>query len=292
MLTATPALTALLNTWRNDTRSAPFIAELYTWTLSGGEVIRWTAADRDIVWGNNTFRRGPGISRSQISRQAGTQTSDLSVTLYMDDTVLQNGVPLAQFVAGGGFFNAVLSFERAYAPAPGGVIVGSLPKFTGRMTQLTNTGESQATLVCSTWMSLLNVQVPVNQWQPPCLHTVFDAGCKLDRSSFAIRGIVQSGSDALTLFTGLGAVIADGDLNLGRIDFTSGANAGQTRTVKAQSGGVVSLVRALPSPAQPGDTFTAYPGCDLTQTRCAARFNNLAHFKGQPYIPTAETAAP
>lgn len=293
MLSGTPALTALLNTWRGDTRTAPFIAELYTWTLSSGAVIRWTGADRDIVWNGNTYTRGPGITRSQISRQVGTQTSDLSITLYYSDTTLQDGIPLAQFIAGGGFLNATLLFERAYAPSPGAPIVGTLPKFTGRMTQLQKTGESQATLVVSTWMSLLNVQVPVNQWQPPCLHILFGPGCGLDRTNPAYNstGIIQSGSDTLNIFTDLGSKRDDGEMNLGTISLTSGANAGQSRTIKTQTGGVVSLVRSLPTPPVAGDTYIAYVGCDLTQPRCVF-LQNQQHFKGQRWIPLAITAAP
>lgn len=291
MLPCTPALAALLDAWRNSTSAAPFVAELYTFTLPSGVVIRWTSADIDITYNGLTWsHNGPGLERSQITKQTGTQASELDVTLYMDDDVLYNGNTLASFVAGNGFVNTILQFSRGYAEAPGKPIVGTLPKFTGRITQMKDTGETQATLVAMNWMSLLNVQVPVNVWQPPCLHTVFDSGCTLNRASFKKTGTVQGGSDASNLVTSL--TVANGYLDLGTIVFTSGPNNGQTRTIKAQSGGLVTLVRALPNAPKPSDKFNAYPGCDLTQATCATKFNNLAHFKGFPFVPLAETAAP
>jgi hypothetical protein len=37
--------------------------------------------------------------------------------------------------------------------------------------------------------------------------------------------------------------------------------------------------------------FTAYPGCDKTQTTCASnKFSNLVNFEGFPYVPAPETA--
>ena len=112
-----------------------------------------------------------------------------------------------------------------------------------------------------------------------------------------LGGIQQGGSDELTVNASLAAVgpkavTADGYLSLGKVTFTSGVNNGLSRTVKTQGGGVIALVRALPAVPQPGDTFVAYPGWDLTQSTCDAKFGNLAHFKGYPFVPTAETAAP
>jgi len=48
----------------------------------------------------------------------------------------------------------------------------------------------------------------------------------------------------------------------------------------------------VPVPIAPsaGDALTVYPGCDKQQSTCSAKFNNLQHFEGFPYIPTPETA--
>lgn len=291
MLAGNPDLNALLDAWRNDTTVEVYVASLYTFTLSSGETIRWSAEDQDIAWNGNIWLRGPGITSTPITRQIGTQVSQKDVSLVFDDTVTVGGVGLAAFIASGGLFNSTMLFEAAYATSPDQPIIGTLPEFFGRLTQLRDTGETRATLSISDMRSLLNVQVPINVWQPPCLHKVFDLGCKAIRANFTKTGTVQGATDPLTISTNL-TPPSDGYYDLGKITFTSGANDGQSRAVKTQSGGIVALVRALPALPSPGDTFTIYPGCDLTMATCAAKFNNLAHYKGQPWISTNETAAP
>ncbi len=34
-----------------------------------------------------------------------------------------------------------------------------------------------------------------------------------------------------------------------------------------------------------GDAFTVYQGCDHTMATCKAKFNNLANFRGFPFVP-------
>jgi len=291
MLDCTPELAALLDAWRNDTTVEVYVAGIYTFTLSSGTKIRWSAEDQDIAWNGHTWLRGPGITSTPITRQIGTQVSQKDISLVFDDDVTVNGVPLAKFIASGGLFNSTMQFESAYATSPDQPIIGTLPEFFGRLTQLRDTGETRATLSISDMRSLLNVQVPINLWQPSCLHTVFDSGCKLNRTDFAKNGTVQSAPDALTIVTDLSGA-TNSYYDLGKITITSGDNDGQSRSIKTQSANVLSLVRALPAPLQPGDTFTVYPGCDLTMATCKGKFNNLLHFKGYPFIPTNEQAAP
>ncbi len=291
MLDGTPELNALLKAWRDNSNSSPYVAEIFSFELASGAVIRWTSADQDIKWGTNTWVRGPGISRSQISKSVGTGASELDITLLYDDSVtMSGGVKVAAFIAGGGFFFSTLKFWRAYAPDPKSAIVGLLPKFRGRVTQLRDAGETQATLTSSDSRSLLNVQVPKAVWKPACDHTVFDAGCALNRENFKVSGHVTAGSGTLLVHTNLSVV--KGYLDLGKIVFTSGTCKGQIRTVKTQlANGDVTVVRPLPSRPMGGDTFYAFAGCDLTENTCITKFNNKRHFKGQPFVPVVETGA-
>lgn len=292
MLDGNADLNALLEEWRTDANAAPYSVELYEITLSGGVVIRWSTGDKELSWDGQTWELGPGISRSQISRSIGTGASELELTLSYDDSVLMNdGVTLAAFISGGGFFFATVRLYRAYAPSPNYAIVGALPKFAGRITKLSGLGETQGTLTISDPRSLLNVQVPPAMWQPSCNHIVFDSGCKLDRADWQVTGLVTAGSTALTVHTDLSAP-AD-YLDLGKVTFLTGINAGQSRAVRSHIGdGSLRLVRALPSVPNVGDQIIAYPGCNLTTAMCRDKFNNLMHRKGFEWIPVPETAAP
>ena len=46
----------------------------------------------------------------------------------------------------------------------------------------------------------------------------------------------------------------------------------------------------LPFAPMTGDAFTVYAGCDHTQGTCQNRFNNLANFRGFPYVPPPQMA--
>jgi uncharacterized phage protein (TIGR02218 family) len=136
----------------------------------------------------------------------------------------------------------------------------------------------------------LNKNFPPEQFQPGCRHTVYDqrpARCGLDRENFRADSAVTSGSTRTLIHCGLAD--AAGWFALGDMTFLTGANAGVTRTIKSYSPGVLEL--ALPLLADPvvGDGFKAYPGCDKLKTTCFSKFNNLANFGGQPFIPVPET---
>lgn len=290
MLDASNDLSALLEAKRIDARALLWTAELLTFLAPDGSVIaRWTDADIPVTCNGKTYGLGPSITLGQITRQIGTQPSSMDVTLEYDDTVTINGVWLSTYIASNAFINSTLVYVRAYGATPGNV-VGTLPRFVGRIAGLKDTGETSAQLTVTDNRDLLNVQVPPDQYQPPCLHLVFDEGCKLDVNDYRVDGVIQAGSNTLNLLTNFSG--PDGDLNLGKITFTSGANSGLQRSIKVQGGGAIGLVRALPVAPAPGDKFWTQPGCDLTMVRCKDRFNNLAHYKGQPFIQTNETAAP
>lgn len=75
----------------------------------------------------------------------------------------------------------------------------------------------------------------------------------------------------------------------GLVTFTSGLNAGYSEDVKAFAPGVVTLVLPMPFPIAPGDTYTIVAGCDRQFGTCKGRFNNIIHFRGEPYVPGLDT---
>jgi len=271
--------------------------DLSNWTYvppsAAPSVLRWTDADvpitldAPIVEAPTTWFRGPKIGRSGISSKRGVEVSTLSVTFYPETTDLVGEVPLIPFIRSGGLDGAVLNLQRAFGFTHDD-IVGTLVMFAGRVTNVTDISPTEVTIEVSSWLELLNVNMPRNLVQPPCLNTLYDAACGLTRSDWAVDGEVETGSTETVIQTDLSE--ATGMFDRGTIKFTSGANAGQIRTVRAQVGGDVTIVLPLPVAPAAGDTFTAYPGCDRTLATCTAKFDNRIHFRGQPFVPTPETA--
>lgn len=280
------ATVALLNS------GADFVmADLYTLTLSGGLVLRWSGAAIPITFNGAAWGLGPVLERGKISHKIGVEVSTLDVTVSANAGDLINGVHLIPFVRGNGLDGATFRLDRAFLPDWSSPVTGIVNDFSGRVTSIKNISRSEFELTVSSWTVLLNVNMGPDLFQTQCLNTLYDANCTVSKAARAVSGAV-SGTGAVSGFnTSLTA--ADGRYSQGQIVFTSGANTGLSRAVKSyvQAGGAVSLVLPLPYAPAAGDGFTIYPGCDLTMATCSTKFANLANFRGQPFVPTAETIA-
>jgi uncharacterized phage protein (TIGR02218 family) len=133
----------------------------------------------------------------------------------------------------------------------------------------------------------LNGQFPRNYFLPACNHALFDAGCGLNKATYAVNGTGTAGNTVKPLSASALTQATD-YFALGYVVINTGVNAGLVRSVRASVSGVLTFLYPLPQPCATGDTFTAYPGCDKTQATCTAKFNNLTKFRGFPYVPTPE----
>jgi len=284
MKAANPALIELLNSGENFE-----MADIWTITLNGGAVVRWSGADLEITANSQRFLLGPAIKRGPISEKVGLEVASLPMEVTADSNDLINGVPVIQFIRKRGLDGATVRLERAFFPKWGDPATGTVLRFAGRVTSVDGIKGSTASVTISSWAVLLNVNMPANLYQTACVHTVYDAGCGLNPALFAVSGAVAGTPTAAAFASTLST--AANDFAQGRIVFTSGANNGLTATVRSNDGaGNFALIRSLPASPAAGDTFIAYPGCDLTRARCIARFNNLGRLKSTPFVPVPETA--
>ncbi len=283
MKAASPALLTLLNSGQDFE-----MADLWTLTLNGGGVVRWTDADVPVIANGNTYAVGPVISRGTITEKIGLEVATLDLTIAADASDLINGVPVIPFIAARGLDGANVRLDRAFLSSWNVPVVGTALRFSGRVTSIGDIGGSTARITVSAWTILLNVNMPANLYQTACMHSIYDAGCALDPAAFAVSGALSGTPTASTFATTLSPTA--NDFAQGRIVFTSGACNGVSATVKSNDGtGHFTLIRALPAVPAAGDTFTAYPGCDLTRSRCLTRFNNLLRRKATDFVPVPET---
>ncbi|AOJ62496.1 hypothetical protein WJ32_08515 [Burkholderia ubonensis] len=90
-------------------------------------------------------------------------------------------------------------------------------------------------------------------------------------------------------FVRINFAYAMGYFAYGKVTFTSGANAGLTGAVKTSATGSVTLGMPMPNPIHVGDTYTIVAGCDKQVGTCSGRYNNIVHFRGEPYVPGPDT---
>jgi uncharacterized phage protein (TIGR02218 family) len=280
MRAATAALQALINSGNQEWVRA----DCYTWLKYDETVLgRYTDADFDLVLNGFTFSStGPIFTRTSVRSSLGIQVDQMSVTIAADDTMLLGGVPWLRALRTGVLDGGRLVLDRFLSDSWTNLTVGTVKWFAGRIAGI-DVGRSSAQVGVNSDTELLNVQFPINVYQPPCRWTLFGAGCTLSRAAFTVGSTVASGSTRQTLNCGLAQ--AEGYFDLGILQFTSGPNSGAWRMVRSYTAGQIVLSVPLINAPTIGDAFTISPGCDKQQSTCTVKFNNLPNFGGQPYIP-------
>lgn len=282
---STPALTALLRSSQKLQQ-----ADLYTITLSGGGVIRWTAHDQAVTIDATTWASGPGISRDFMIFKAGVEAQTMNLTFTADSNTTVNGGPLLPFVLQGGFDGATVVLQKAFRQDLGGSPwVGAMEQFSGRVSDVESAGRGQVKVAVRSVLELFNLPLPPSVYQPQCLNTLYDSNCGIFKSPETWSAMTASATDGLRLTFGHTLPQAAGWFDLGAVQFVSGANAGIKRTVRQQTASQLTVMQPWPAPVAAGDAFQVYRGCDLTLATCRDKFNNLVHFRGQPFVPPPET---
>lgn len=291
MKTVSPGLLALLASRQF------FVADLFLFTLGGGQQLRYCSGERDITWDSNLWSAG-GTSGPYFIREGSNARCHWKTGVEVDTLVFDvmpgvatvSGLAFPVAVQKGVFDGAELTLYRAFMPSYGDTAEGTVIMFAGRIAEI-EIGNSLITFNVNSHLELLNQKLPRNLYQAGCINTLFDTACGLNAQAFSINGVTVSGSAAHTINTALAA--NTGYFDLGKITFTSGANNGISRSVKAYvkgTPGFLSLMSPLPSVPATGDTFKLYPGCDKQQNTCSGKFANITRFRGFPYIPENETA--
>ena len=285
MRPASPALVALLNA------SEQFLmADLYSFTLAGGGIYRYSAAMTAVtdLASGRVFVPGPKFERSKTKTVIGVQVDELEVKIYPEPSDLLGSTPFLAAAWQGQLDGALVQLERAFMPHWGDTSPGTIILFAGKVSDL-DCSRTGIDLKCRSHLELLNIQMPRRLWQGSCTHVFGGAMCQFNRASLAVSFAAGPGSTAASI-SGAPLPSPPTLYNLGTIAGTTGANAGQSRTVAGVAGGIVTVKLAFLSAVAAGDQFQLLPGCDHTLGTCTTTFNNAAHFGGFPYIPTPETA--
>lgn len=294
MKPASPALIALLATRQF------FSADLYQFDLVGGTTLRYCSGDADIVWDGFTWssgRTGAGSgpffdrkdNKAKCTWEVGISVDTLTFDCIPGGGTVA-GVPILTALRNGVFDGATMTLYKTFMPTYGNIAAGVTTMFSGLVAEV-DVSRSLATFSVNSHLELLNQPFPRNLYQNGCSNTLYDKTCTLLAANFTEAGAAATGSTAGTVNMTLTG--ATGLYSLGYMTFTSGANAGFSRTINTYTKGAPgSAVLTAPFPNAPatGDTFSIYQGCDKQSATCQNKFANLTNFRGFPYIPSPETA--
>lgn len=291
-------------------------ADLYTFTLAaGGTPLRYTTADTDmgysgIVWthGGPLFDKKDQRALAHWKRGLDTDTWQCEIAPRPFDPVTQapfpdkiGDVPWLAAARAGALDGCVVQVDRAFLPAwptyprnPVVTPIGVVNIFTGRVATL-DIGRTAVGITINSHLELLDTQMPRNLYGSGCRRLLYDQGCSLVPSSYMQTGVVAAGSSAIIVLSTVSAPAGSGTYTLGRMDGTSGKNAGFSRSIRSWSPGsggstgAFTMISPWPFTPVAGDQFNVFAGCDKQLSTCGA-FGNTANFGGMPYIPPPETA--
>ena len=149
----------------------------------------------------------------------------------------------------------------------------------GTVTFSRNEG-SQAVLMASSILTVLQRQFPPLLVQGSCNHILFSDGCGANPLDSQDEVIIATVSGAVVTAAGF-ALRANGWFAGGRLV----GPQGDQRFIVGHVGSQVTLLSPLPGLASL-DVCTAYWGCNLTEATCQAKYANLINFMGWARMPT------
>jgi hypothetical protein len=282
---------------------------LYNVTLASGQTYFFTDGEVPLngvtlyvpggTIGPFNYQTGLTLARDTVTMKAGTESGSMKLAMIPQAdspfSTLIAGYPIMQAARYGFLDGATVLMSKCFLLPPaatGGqldVSPGAMGYFLGTM-QGIDVDRFFVDVTIEDYLSLLGAQqMPAPLFQVGCFHQVYDAGCGLLRAIFTVSGTISTAGDAAHFTTNL--TQADDYFGLGNMTMTSGAAIGQSVNVASykNASGAISVVNPFSVAPSPGDTFTAYPGCDRQQATCTTKFSNLKRFGGVGYMPVPET---
>jgi uncharacterized phage protein (TIGR02218 family) len=134
--------------------------------------------------------------------------------------------------------------------------------------------------------------IPRRRYQNNCHWKFADTNCTAGMNAgqiVTLIGAVNGTADSGTTTTLVDAALTEADdyWRYGTVEFTSGDNDGEIRTVTdfVASTDTVTLSYALPHAVVAGDGYTIKKGCNKTSAWCSVHHNNWANFGGFVGLP-------
>lgn len=256
------------------------------WKLArtDGTTVCFTAHDQDIVYDSNRYYSALGGDPTALSVTDQMNPDTIDLEGLVSENILKN-INETDLRTGKYDYAEIWLFLINYADTSQGIIklrrgrFGKVEikqgKYKASITSMTDYFSKK---ICETYSA-------------ECRASLFDTRCALASSDYKVSGSVTATTDNRT-FTDAASTRANDYFNYGYVDWTAGNNNGLKMEVKDFSTGKkFTLFLAMPKTITVGDTYEAYPGCDKKVLTCSSKYNNIVHFRGEPFVPPESVIA-
>jgi hypothetical protein len=288
MRAATTALVNYINMLRAEPDAQAIVADCYAFTLLSGLILTYTNADVPVTLNGHVYvANSILVDGLKFKCAAGLEVDQQQITVSARATDTVGGVPLLQALRNGVFDGCEIQRERAFlnswAPADTANPIGSVILFkVGLAPSIMSGARRRRSPLIRIWCSSIFKCRGMSMRQPASTCCTIPV--------HAHQECIWDGGDSWSRFDRFGRQLVR------RLDELQPGdnyiNAGVTANVKSAIAGVsLDLSYPLLNAPSAGDAFTAYFGCDHTMGTCGSpKFNNLANFRGFPFIPPATYA--
>ena len=243
--------------------------ELYEFNREGAQFWRYTSADSVREFQGATYR-AIAISRSSIEQSQDIFKNNLKVTMSSNTAFVQ------QYITSPPTDRIVLLLRRFHHEDPEVISLWS-----GRVVNVEFREETVEVTLEPVHASLKRPALR-RLYQATCPHLLYGPVCKADPTTFRL-------TTNLTAVSGL--TLTSPDIGLQADDYYTGgyvelqvAGVFNKRFILSHTGNDIEINLQLSGAAVGVEVFI-YPGCSHNVTICRTKFNNLANYGGQPWIP-------
>ena len=262
----------------NDT--VTYLCRIWKLVLANGQEFFFTDLTSDITVGGQLYKFDPGIKVAAVIRSAGGQPDNTQVEVTTSANFMQNN-NLRQ----GALRNA--AFDMWIVDHRDPDHYGLISLFSGGVGELKYDNKGRIDLGLNGAIGGGRRKIG-ELYSQQCRAQLGDARCKFDLEAVKVAVTVTGLADAGYSFTAAEMIgKADDYYKFGKVTWVTGFNTGLTDEIKANTNvdGKVTLTLYPRNPVSLADTGFVYPGCDFVVSTCGAKFNNLANFRGEPYVP-------
>lgn len=266
------------------------IADLYTFNLTNGTVLRFTSADFDVKYNGVTYsKKNACISRSSMTWETGLSVDDVTIEFNPSEKDVLGDITLVQAFRNGSFDGAKVQIDLAFYTDGWNSEPKVLEKLFAGTLDVEEVGGSYVKCSAKSYTELLNSSFPTHVYQASCCYSLYGAGCNVDRKNFSQAGYVLQNSTKKIINCSFSKPV--GYFQNGVVTFLTGKNANVKRSVKIHEKSYLQLSTPLQYEPAIGDKFEVAAGCNKTIATCQNKFNNKANFSGTPFVPQAESTA-
>jgi uncharacterized phage protein (TIGR02218 family) len=248
-----------------------------------GQVVCLTTHDAELLVDGEAYEPMAGVDATAVRQEAGAGVDNLDVAGLIQSERISESDLLAGRYDGATVRLFVVDWQQ-----PG---LAPLKLLKGQFGNIT-VQDGRYVAEIRSLAQRLGQQIG-DLVSPTCrVKSLGDVQCGVNLAAYRATRVVVAVTSRSDITFG-GDLNTSGWYSYGRVQMTSGANAGIAREVRAhtQSSGQarLQLQEALPFDVAVGDTAVLEAGCDRRLETCRDKFGNAARFRGEPHVPGTET---